>query len=56
MSAPKKKELTAQEMRSLGGKARAEKLTPERRKEIGQAANKARWLGHVPKKKVRKGT
>ena len=27
----------------VGGKARAEKLTPERRKEIAQEAAKARW-------------
>lgn len=26
-----------------GGKARAEKLTPERRKEIAQRASRARW-------------
>lgn len=28
-----------------GGKARAEKLTPEQRKEIAQKAAKARWKG-----------
>lgn len=27
----------------VGGKARAEKLTPEQRKEIAQKAAKARW-------------
>jgi hypothetical protein len=28
---------------SKGGKARAKKLTPERRKEIAKKANEARW-------------
>ncbi len=31
--------------RRLSGKARAEKLTPERRREIARAAAKAWWAG-----------
>jgi hypothetical protein len=31
-----------------GGKARAEKMTPERRKEIAQAAAKKRWGKGTP--------
>jgi len=31
-----------------GGKARAEKLTPEQRKEIGRKAAQARWKRHSP--------
>jgi hypothetical protein len=33
----------------LGGKARAEALSPERRKEIARAAIKARWAKHKRK-------
>lgn len=32
--------MTVKEMASLGGKARAKKLTPERRKEIARLAGK----------------
>ena len=35
----------AAQLGSLGGKKRAETMTPERRKEIAQKAAKARW-GH----------
>ena len=34
---------------SKGGKARAEKLSPERRKEIARKAAKARWDKKKPK-------
>jgi hypothetical protein len=34
---------------SLGGKARAEKLTPEERKEIARQAAEARWSADLPK-------
>ena len=37
------KQLTLAEFASMGGKARAKKLTPERRKEIASNAAKARW-------------
>ncbi len=37
---------------SKGGKARAEKLTPEERKEIARKAAKARWA----KKRQREGS
>ncbi len=44
---PKRKNKAAQALGKLGGlkggKARAAKLTPERRKEIAQQAAKARW-------------
>lgn len=44
---PKDKNKAAQELGRLGGKkggpARAEKLSPERRKEIAREAAKARW-------------
>lgn len=44
---PKEKNKAAQELGRLGGlkggKARAEKLTPEQRKEIASKAVKARW-------------
>jgi hypothetical protein len=36
-------EMTIREMASLGGKARAKKLTKQQRKEIGQKAIAARW-------------
>ena len=35
--------MTIREMASLGGKARAKKLSSKRRKEIGQKAIAARW-------------
>jgi len=38
----RKKELTVKEMASLGGKARASKLTPERRMEISRKATQAK--------------
>lgn len=31
-----------------GGKARAQKLTPEQRREIAKKAARARWKGHAP--------
>jgi hypothetical protein len=31
-----------------GGKARAKKMTPERRKEIARKAAKTRWAAHPP--------
>jgi len=33
---------------SKGGKARAAKLTPEERREIGRKGAAARWKGHKP--------
>ena len=36
------KNIHAVKLGSLGGKARAKKLTPQRRKEISQKANKAK--------------
>jgi hypothetical protein len=36
-------EMTIKEMASLGGKARAAKLTKAERKKIGQDAIRARW-------------
>jgi hypothetical protein len=35
-------------MASAGGKARAAKLTPERRREIARMAGAARWAKHPP--------
>jgi hypothetical protein len=35
--------MDVEEMASMGGKARAKKLSPERRKEIAQKAGAARW-------------
>jgi len=40
------KELTARELQSMGGNARAKKLTDKRRKEIAQGAAQARWKAH----------
>jgi hypothetical protein len=39
----------------IGGKARAEKLSPERRSEIARNAVAARWEGERKKKAGRKG-
>jgi hypothetical protein len=39
----KKKQLTVTELARLGGKGRAKKLSPARRKEIAQKAIAARW-------------
>jgi hypothetical protein len=39
----KKKEITVRELAAMGGKARAKKLTKERRKEIAVQAITARW-------------
>ncbi len=36
-------EMTIREMASMGGKARAAKLTKTQRKAIGQRAARARW-------------
>jgi hypothetical protein len=38
------KQLTLAEFRSMGGKARAQKLSKERRLEISRAANEAKRL------------
>lgn len=38
------KDPAAKELGKKGGKARAEKLTPERRSEIARKAAKARWV------------
>ncbi len=43
MAKKKASEMTVAEMTSLGGKARAKALSPKRRREIAQAAAKARW-------------
>lgn len=43
MLATMKKELTAREMQSRGGKARARNLSPEERSRIASLAAKARW-------------
>ena len=43
MKMPKEVRDFLQKMRSAGGKARAEKLTPARRKAIAKAGAKARW-------------
>ncbi len=45
-----KKPMTVAELASLGGKARAAALTPERRREIAVAAIKARWAKHGKRK------
>lgn len=37
------KELTAREMQSMGGKARAKKLSPEQRSASAKKAAEARW-------------
>jgi hypothetical protein len=41
--------MDAKEMQSAGGKARAEKLTQERKAEIARQAAAVRWKGHVKK-------
>lgn len=38
-----KRPMTVREMAQLGGKATAEKLTPEQRKESARKAARARW-------------
>ena len=43
------KELTAKELQSRGGKARAKKLSPEARSHIAYLAAKARWDKHEKK-------
>ena len=45
----KQKEMTVKEFASLGGKARASKLTPERRKEIASLAGKGNKKLSTPK-------
>jgi hypothetical protein len=40
--------MNQRQMASLGGKARAAKLTAEKRKEIARAAAKARWAKAKP--------
>lgn len=37
------KPLTVQELAAMGGRARADSLTPKRRREIAQKAIEARW-------------
>jgi hypothetical protein len=46
-----KKDLTVKEMAQMGGKARAKKLTPARRKEIATAGAEARMEKISPKKR-----
>lgn len=41
---------------SLGGKARAKKLTPEQRREIARKAIQARWARAKGKKKDQEGS
>lgn len=40
---------------SLGGKARAESLSGKKRKDIARKAAQARWKGHTPAKKRKRG-
>lgn len=47
----KKKELTIKEVAAMGGKARAEKLSPERRKEIAIHAVQTREAKKKKKEK-----
>lgn len=49
MSESENRELSASEVASMGGVARAEKLTPEERREIAQRAADARWNTVTPK-------
>ena len=49
MAESENRELSASEVASLGGIARAEKLTPEERREIAQRAADARWNVVIPK-------
>lgn len=42
-------EMTIKEMASLGGKARAKKLTKAQRRAIGKKAIAARWAKQKPK-------
>lgn len=47
---PTKTELTLQDLRKMGGKARAKALTPERRKEIATKASHGRkCMSKLPK-------
>lgn len=46
-----KKDLTVKEMAQMGGKARAKKLTPARRKQIAAAGAEARMEKISPKKR-----
>ncbi len=43
-----------QKIASKGGKARADKLSKERRVEISKMGNKARWKDHVSTNKRRR--
>ena len=46
-------EMTIREMASLGGKARAAKLTKAERKAIGKKAIATRWANHKKQKAPR---
>jgi hypothetical protein len=48
------KQLTVSEMASLGGKARAAKLSAEELSEQGRKAVQARWAKRKPKPKAKK--
>jgi hypothetical protein len=50
----KKKPLTIHDFSRMGVKARQEKVSPERRKEIASIAAKARWNKKQPKGKGEK--
>ena len=43
--------MDAKEMQSAGGRARAAKLTQERKSEIARQAATERWKGHIKKGK-----
>lgn len=44
--------MTLKEMTSLGGKARAAAMSPERRKAIARKAAKARWDGLLARQAI----
>jgi len=46
----KKKNAHAVALGQMGGKARSQKLTPERRRQIGRSAAAARWSKEKKKK------
>jgi len=47
----REKRLTVSEFARIGGKARAQKLTPEERQESARKAAQARWAKEKPKEK-----
>lgn len=47
--------MTNYDMQSKGGRARAQKLGEERRKEIARLGASARWAGHVKGERVPRG-